>query len=390
MLFACMQWLCLAVSDITQEGSKQVNKEKRIWARTPGAFQRQAGQQLVLVFGNSKIGAGFYPEVFDEVNQHKTNSYNMALIGLQLPPHYFLLKDFIKHNGAPDWILLQYSTGGFEIESFPSYSVQGAGFFEALQYAYYRKNLDVFLNYIIPSRLHWPEVTRYFFGKILQWMPQKIKDAHKNIYLNSPDANNIYGHNRKHFYESQFVYPEKYHQQIIEKLHQDRGYYYIAEQAAEGGVISAEYLVKVGAWNAQQADGAGQDVVARINDVLAIDKLQDAQTAAEIPRELPPFVEDFFKLTKENHIKVMIIDSYELSPTGRQPISFDKHIHALAELKRLQERYPNIYFPLEAKGPMSMGFEYFSDPGHVNLEGAKKYTAILAQEYKELSASLGE
>ncbi len=364
-LFLLTQWISLAISDITQEGSKQVVKEKRRWARTKGKFINTAEKLDIVVFGNSATAAGFIPEVFDEQNDGKTQSTNLALVGLQLAPHYFLLKDFLKYNDPPDWILLQYSTGGFEIESFPSFCVQAASPFEVVQYAWLRKNIDVILNYLIPSRLHWPEVLRYFTGKILLACPAKIKKLHKSIYLNQPDANQIYGRSRENFYESQFLDPERYHQAILRNLAKNRGYYYIAEQAAAAGVISTEYL--------QSKDqSAGQEFAPN----------EELQPISAKP---PAYVKEFFELAQKHHIQIMLIPTYELDRTEQQASHFRPRTQVIKDLKKLQRIYPQLSLAMEERGTILMDYRYFADPGHLNPRGAQLYTTMVAKEFQKLT-----
>lgn len=381
ILLILAQWVCLGVSDITQDGSKQVVKQKRLWARTPGFFHKNEGVEQVLVFGNSKIGAGFYPDVFDALNDRTTVSYNLALIALQLAPHYFLLKDFIKYQGvAPDWILLQYATDGFDVESFPSYAVQGANFWEVFIYAWHRKNADIVMNYLIPSRLHWPEVSRYFTGVVLKLLPTKIQEKNRKLYVDAPNANAIYGHNRQHFYESQYEKPHYYRQQLLHNLEKERGYYFIAEQSAVGGVVSKEYLERVGAWKVgahEETDGA---VIDKINHTLKIgeEKLADNAVIHD------PFVKKFFDLTKQYGIKVMIISDYTMSETGKESLRVDSEVRISPQIKYLQGIYANIYVPKQHFGSLEFGLEYFSDPGHVNKRGAIHFSELIAKEFQSL------
>jgi hypothetical protein len=373
VLFFSAQWVCLKVSDISQEGSKQVVKEKRNWARTKGMFKKEPGKELVLVFGNSMIGGGVIPEVFDQENNHTTQTYNMALIALQTAPHYFLLKDFLKHNDAPDWILLQYSQGGFDVQSFPSFALQGAGFVEVINYAYLRGNADIFLNYVIPSRLHWPEVSRYIFAKGLRHLPENLKAKHRDLYLNSSDGNAIYGHNRKHFYESQFVFPEKYRNDIMAGIKRDRGYYFIAEQAAEGGVISPEYLVHM-----REELKRGQ-----VQEIEKVAKPKKTKVELKIP-----LIENIFKLAKQYGIKVMILPEYELSETGKDMPTPFPGAYLTDELKDFQRRYGNVYLPPPEKDVFLLRYAFFSDPAHLNAQGGTHYTKIVASLFKQARQAL--
>jgi len=366
----------LFYSDIAQVGSKQVVKEKRMWANRKGYLNEQEGLKTVLFMGNSHIASGIMPEVFDEANDYNTHSYNLALVGLQIPSHYFMMKDYLKNHAPPDFIMVDPNEGGFQVESFPSYSIQGAGLLEVIQYAYYRKNIDVLLNYIIPSRVHWPEVARYFFGKTIQLFPQNIRDKHKEIYMNRFGDKEIYGHNREYFYESQYVDPEGYMKRSLELLRKERGYYFIIEQAKESNVVTDEYIKTF--FPEAYAQYLKEGSYLEPDEELFKWKRKDQ---GRNPSRLPPFIKKFFNLTQKYNIKVILMQDYVLNI-----FEGDKSYSDL--WKKIQENYDHVFILKNMLKSQKYGFKYFSDPGHLNRLGAVEHTKRVAKGFKDLMVEL--
>lgn len=375
-LFLGVQIISLKVSYISQTASKQIVNDKRVWARN-NFIHRESGKKLVFFFGNSHTAAGIIPDVFDRTNNGTTVTYNLSLVGLQTPPHYFLLKDYLKHNPPPDYILMNVLEGGYEIESFPSYALQGAGLLEVLYYGYYRKNWDIVLNYIFPSRLRWPEVARYFTGKVIKFLPKRIRQKHKDLYLDGFRDRQVWGHNRLYFYESQFIKPEELTRNRLNILRQNRGYYYIVEESAIGGKVTEEYLNGLRIY---LIDGCAQDS-------LPPGKTETDSTEPQII--LDPFVEKLFELAQKHNIKIILMPDYSMShyknSCGKQ--YYLSHNIPLS-WKFLSNKYNNVFILADAIS-VSFHYKYFSDPSHLNPEGAKEYTHYIAKDFLTLKKKEG-
>ena len=370
-LFMLAQCFFLYYADVSQVGSKQVVKEKRIWAKEEGFIQRKKGAESVFFMGNSHIASGIIPNVFDEENDGKTYSYNLSLVGLQIPSHYFMMKDYLKRHDPPEYVLIDPTPGGFEIESFPSYAIQGASLFEVAQYAYYRKHIDVLLNYLFPSRLHWPEVTRYFLGKLIKSGPQYIKRKHQEIYLNRFAGEPVYGHNRKYFYESQYVDPDGSMKESLGLLRQNRGYYFIVEQSSEESSLTQEDLQK------HFPTQFAKYLERKENQVFSPIDCASKMTIMKKNKQekVPVFFDAFFGLMKRHNIKVVLIPAYVLDIFQGEDCMPDFWRMAM-------EKYDNVFTLENMTGSQKYSFEYFSDPGHLNRRGAIQYTKHIAEKFR--------
>lgn len=370
-LFIACQFMFLCTSNITQTASKQVVQEKRSWARAEGLIKAKTNKDLILFFGNSHMAAGIIPDVFDAVNGNTSTSYNLSLVGLQLPVHYFLLKDYLRHNPPPQYILLNPTFQGYDVESFPSYAIQGAGLREVILYAFYRKNMDVFFNYIFPARVHWPETIRYFTGKILALMPTKIRDLHKRLYLGRFGDREVWGHNRPYFYESQFIRPEELRRQRIKLLEKQRGYYYVIEESIIGGQVTEKYLNNLG-----------------IHLEPCPSPLED-QAEGDIIPPIDPISDEFFQLARAKGIPIVLLPEYTMDhhqlgcieTTGRYTMK------DTALYQYLHARYGNVY-SLTNYSKIEYPYKLFSDPSHLNPQGAKIHTQNMAQAFKLLKEKL--
>ena len=149
------QLLFIQVANITKEGSKQVVQYKRQWARDNDFIKRVQDKDLVFFLGNSIVAAGIIPEIFDEINDHTTYSYNLALPALPLAPHYFLLKDYLKKHKPPQYIVMTLSQGGFNRGISPYYFIQGAGLCEILQAAFIYHDASALVNYFFPYKCYY-------------------------------------------------------------------------------------------------------------------------------------------------------------------------------------------------------------------------------------------
>lgn len=104
-------WVALYTLNLSlpylENGSDLVFQAKLQFERTGDVFPKDPSISRVLIFGNSKILAGFLPSLFDQLaasNKLKVASYNSGFPGsdLFLPP----LKELCRRGQAPDVLLL--------------------------------------------------------------------------------------------------------------------------------------------------------------------------------------------------------------------------------------------------------------------------------------------
>ncbi len=369
LLFALSQIICLKISEVTLECSKQVVSYKRKWVESK-KIRKQEGKELVFFFGDSLILTGIIPEVFDKKNSDSTYSYNLALPALPLAPHYFMLKDYLKSNVPPGYIIMTLNAGGFKNNLFPIYAVQGAEFFEILQYSFLRKDFSVLEKYFLPSKAYNREIGIYFGSKIFKALPVKIKEGILKEYINNLRKNESYPHDWEKVFNIQYIAPEKFKERMAAALADSRGYYYLSEQAIIGGRLPVDY---------KPAEGVSDMNAGNNRDNFKEENLYETFSAKE-----DPFIEKFFRLTSEYNIKVILIGGYNLGLS--ENVSYQQENDVLKLWKELRLRYKNICFADNGFLPKSYAPSFFSDPKHLNENGAVRYTAEVADEFKKIVA----
>lgn len=344
LLFLMTSFAFASMTGVSQDGARQVVNMKREWARNH-FIKREAGKELVFFMGNSKIAAGLVPEVFDQATGGMTHSYNLALPGLPLAPHYFLLADYLKTHPPPDMIILRLNKGGWNYFHFSEYAIQGAGIFEVLGYRKVIGNNDLFINYFLSPRLNWPFVKRFVLGKLYSFLPKDLQLRIRSAYEAEQVDREYYEHDWDYFFEAQFIRPEDRARERRQFVADHRGYYNFRENAVVGGALPKDYAyVKKGDW--AQSDYAGEE---------------------------DPFVDKFFKLAESLGIRVMLINSYVLETEKGD---------AMPRLwTDLASRYRNVILPEESARPQVMANQFFSDPLHLNQKGADLYSRYIASVF---------
>ncbi len=350
LLLAATGFLSFRIADVAQEGTKQAVRCKREWARQKNAFLPPADRDTVLFFGNSTMGAGIIPELFDAENNNTTYAVNFSLPALPLAPHYFLLKDFLKNHPPPRYIIMTLSPEGFSSELFPYYAVLNASLPEIAQYALLRKNADIIVNFILPWKLYWPEVKRYAIGKMIMAMPQGWKEAIRKKYADRGAGDETYRHGWEKLFDLRYIAVERSAREREKILKDGRGYYFIAEQSIMGGAMPADYA-------ATEANGQEEQ------------KILPPEAAFKESEMHDPFISRFFDLARSRNITVI---RKSPAPAGSPGL-----------WKFLKSKYPNIYFSPDHRTPRLYAPRYFSDPVHVNQAGAERFTKEIAQEFRE-------
>jgi hypothetical protein len=347
LLFCITQIICLRISHICDDG-KLLVEYKRQWARNGGIIKAPDDKDLVFFLGHSKILSALIPELFDRENAYGTCSYNLALPGLPLAPHYFMLKDYLEKNKPPKYVILLLNPGitGRDNTIFSYFAIMGARPFEVLQYALIRKD-DIVLNYLVPSRVHWGFIRKYFVGKIIRLMPKAIKNLHKYAYSLQRRTDTQDRETIENLYKLEYIIPAEYAQQRKEFTRQHRGYSNNDEVfKAMGITIRKNALSEEGAFARRKSRGEEKET----DD---------------------PFVVKFFELAKKHNIKVILISPYEIKPREGTGGSTGYHIPEIWE--NLRNKYGNIYFSKDAYKPKFYEPQLFRDDLHLTARGKKVY-----------------
>lgn len=320
-----MSWLAHRAGDVYKQGVFMVAETKRAWAREPRRFQD--GKLSVVFLGNSIQLAGLNPSAFNETLSGKTDAYNFALPALPIGPGYFAVRDATHSWGKPDVIVVRLVTDrGVEPGLFDYNAIQGLGFpGEFFSYLFKRPNKVFALNYLVPARMYTNETVRYL----------------KNIFIDRGDIAATRERNAS----------------ILARLKEDRGWYYIEQQK-------------------MFADGRLPDGY----DLSTSTAGPAALIAGEFDWNDDPYLRPFFDFTAKNGIKVFLINSVYRSgvaaPFERMPPSF----------KKIPLEYPNVRVSSQSWQAKFLPNRYFSDRTHLNPEGARVYTEIVAREFAEAFA----
>lgn len=310
----------IEVSKIYKDGASIICEQKREMVRKRVLAPKKGGEN-VLVMGNSSILAAFVPAVFDSLLQYHYYSINLGLPAAPLVMNYFTLQDYLNNNDAPDYILLNLNIynekwyGGF-----PKYGLQGVSSLAEI-YSYYTNLSDkkIVRNFFFPCNIYLKPIVKYCYNSIFN----------RNDFLATRQKNRT----------------------IIEKMGNNRGYYFIREQA----LFPDEKL----------PDNFHEGLHPELEMVIG-DPFQD------------PYVQKFFDLAKEQKIKVLLIHSPFRFGRLKQFSSLPDYYEAVLA------KYDNVFV---AKNGWKFKYyqnSFFSDQVHMNFEGAVKYTKDIAKEFREV------
>lgn len=324
-LLLALKALADRAGNVYKDGAAIVCEHKRLLVRK-GMVKYAPGKTNILFMGNSKILAGLIPETFDKLSGGKTYSYNLALPALPIAPLYFTLKDYLKTNRPPDYIIMTLHVDpGTAPGLFDKYAIQGIDFpAELLSYVNHRKNKTVALNYFIPARIYSQETFQYLIFSLL-----------KRSNIRSTIARN---------------------RSTIAQTDSERGYYYITDQALyPGGRLPDNY-------------GRG---------TLSLKKHEIFNPYID------PYVKMFFDLCKSTRTtKVILIEppilNNEFEPWSVMPEQYST----------LLRDYPGTIL-MAPSGWRRKTFpnNQFSDPVHLNRHGATLYTEQIYNEFLQATAS---
>ncbi|MCP5106654.1 MAG: DUF1574 domain-containing protein [bacterium] len=304
--------------NVYKDGASVICESKRDFVRS-GGIPHEKDKKNILFMGSSQILSGIKPLLFDRLCGGAVHSYNLALPALSIGPYYFQLNDYLKTNPPPDNILLELRINlDGNVAMFDHYANQGiSGWDEMASYFWNVKNKGVVLNYFFPIRMYKYRVLPY------------LRDA----FLRPAALSRLRARNGD----------------IVTRMREDRGYYFIREQALFPDLRLPEgYKVK----NEKEMD-----------DGARFDPFFD------------PYVKKFFDLAEERRIKVLLIQpAYRVG-------QFRQYETMPPQYSVLLQEYGNVTIaPNGWKGKFYEN-RYFADLVHLNPEGADHYTHEIYKEW---------
>jgi hypothetical protein len=310
--------------NLYKDGASLVCQEKRKAVRE-NHWDIPADRDVVLFFGASGVLSSLIPEVFDSLMYQKTYSLNLALPALPIGPYYHTLIEYLEQHSPPKYIIMTYRVNKQTELLFDRYANQGINFpRETLSYFIHRKNKNQTLNYLLPSHVYRKSIGKYLYNYLVH--PGAIEKKKRN------------------------------NRQIINQMIKDRGYYYILEQSRfPHNVLPKDYQEE------NDCNSCPMTVYHPDSDV---------------------YVEKFFNLTEQFDIKVFLIT---------HPIRKGKYgqFEKTPEpIKLLISKYDHITIPREGWKLPLYANRYFSDPHHLNKEGAYRFTKEIATAFSNAYPSL--
>jgi hypothetical protein len=316
-----LNYIGIKAGNIYKDGAALVCETKREMVRS-GEVSYIKGKINVLFMGTSRILAGIVPAYFDRLNGGKTFSYNLALPALPVSSAYFVLEDYLGNNPPPEYVVMElYISRCKKCTLFNYYAVQGHGGTGEMASLFMNvKNKSIFLNYFFPFKMYKYFVFRYFFDGIFR----------------SAKVPELMEKNRG----------------ILNRMKEQRGYYFIEEQAAEGDrLLEPEFADK---------------------------KRSSLEKGLDYDPFVDPYIKKFFDLTIEKKIKVLLI----------QPVSREEHYLQYKEMPlqfaSILKRYSNVYMANEGWKLKFYERRFFGDISHLDKDGALLYTKEIFAEFNEV------
>lgn len=311
----------IKASKVFKDGAAIICEQKREGVQNK-SFILDSSKPTVLFMGNSLILSGIVPSVFDSVLSENVFSLNLSLPALPVGPHYFLLKDYMNNYPKPDKIVLLFTANVDKHSSlFDYYAIQGMESRKELtSYFWHRDSKSFLLNYFLPMQLYDDDILRYAYYSI------KDKDV-----ITSKKQENV---------------------NIVNKMFEDRGYYFIKEESRFPGYIVPE------------------------------DYTADLTPNEERPYVKDPFEDDYTKLffdyCKNNQIEVLLISAVVRNNKYKQykeiPESWDA----------ILTKYSNVKMAINGWKLKYYDNKFFSDERHLNYSGARMYTIDIANEFNSV------
>jgi hypothetical protein len=321
ILIVLLNQLAVHSARIYKDGASIVCEQKRIAVRDQKWSVSDTEDKInILYFGASGILSAIIPEVFDSLMKNRTYSLNLALPALPIGPYYHYLKDFLKHNPPPEYIIMTYHVDGEPMLLSETYGNQGINFpGELFSYFIHRKDKNQIVNYLLPLHVYRGPIFKYLYYSLFD--PSHIQRTKKR------------------------------NDKIVEAMIEDRGYYFIREQSRfPDGKLPADY----------RADTDCPDCKMKLYDP-----------------ESDVYVDKFFKLTEKLNTEVLLV----MHPVRRG--SYKQFDSVPDPLQKLMRQYENISIPSDMELPFYEN-RYFSDPHHLNSQGAIRFTGEIAEVFRSV------
>ena len=313
--------LGIKAGSIYKDGAALVCEAKRRMVRS-GAMHYKKNKVNVLFMGTSRILAGIVPIHFDELTGGRTFSYNLGLPALPISSSYFVLKDYLEKNPPPHYIVIQLHINRCqECKWVNYYSSQGMrGWEEMFSLFKNMENKSIIIEYLFPFKRYKFHTFSYLFDSV--FCPSAVRQLQEK--------------NRA----------------ILSRMAADRGFYFIEEQALTENNRLPEELV--------------QRRVGEVKKKSIYDPFID------------PYVEKFFDLTSKNRVKVLLIQ-----PAFREN-QYARYENMPLQFNSILKRYNNVFSAKQGWKLKFYDHRFFSDPTHLNEEGAMRFTEDIYNEFIEV------
>ncbi|MFC2081154.1 hypothetical protein ACFLR8_02985 [Bacteroidota bacterium] len=304
-----------------KDGASIICESKREAVRS-GTLHYDTNEIKVIFLGASDILSGIIPSIFDSLSNNRISSVNLALPALPIGPNYFCLLDYLEKNSPPDYAIITLRLDDPSDRAlFDFYANQGIAFPREL------------LSYAIIRKDR--NVILNYLLPCNMYSSVLLKSL-KTILLSRSEIRNI----------------RKRNSMLVEQMIEEKGYYFIKEQG-------------------KFPDGILPDIYTNPDD--APDQYRPVGDLED------PYLHKFLKFTQQQQIEVLITN-YPLRVNSNKP--FERIPN---ELTNMCLEYPHV--TLLTKSWISDPYpnKLFSDPKHLNMDGAKHYTT---QVYKEFEGTV--
>ncbi|MFO8234683.1 MAG: hypothetical protein R6U04_04660 [Bacteroidales bacterium] len=320
VIIIALNQLAIHSARVYKDGASIICEQKREAVRH-NRWKIPDEKPTILFFGASEILSSVVPAVFDSTLNHSVYSLNMALPALPIGPYYHYLLDYLEQNAPPDYIVMTYHVDSEPILLFNSYANQGINFpREFVSYFLNRKDKNQVVNYLLPFHV--------YRNAIFEFISTSI--------FNPEDINQTKENNRE----------------IVDRMIDARGYYFIREQARfPEGRLPEDY--------SKETDCPDCEMVIYDPD-------------GDV------FVDKFFKLTGELDIQVLLIPYPVREGTYKQ---FDTVPEII---RKLENKFSHVSLPKKGWKIPFYENRYFADPYHLNQEGAEKFSIQTAEHFREI------
>ena len=323
LVIVVLNFIGIKAGSVYKDGAALVCETKRDMVRS-GAIHYETGKTNVLFMGTSRILAGINPTFFDQLAGGKTFSYNLALPALPISSAYFVLKDYLGKNPAPEYIVMQLSINQCRrCTLFNYYSSQGLTRLDELYSLFINSPAkSIVINYLFPFRMYKFFSFRYLYNSV--------------------------------FHSSRLEEVRDFNRGILSRMKKERGYYFIEEQA-----VSPDNRLP---------DDFGEE--------------QNFNAAPEKKSEYDPFLDPFagkfFDLTAKKAIKVLL-----MQPVYRENQCL-QYEEIPAQFQLVLNRYDHVHTAKQGWKLKFYQYRFFSDKTHLNREGARQFTTEIYKEFHEV------